>query len=87
MRNGVRADRVRSSKDKRARDDPEQSPLSQSSVPDAQRRMVRLLSYPNANPSQAAEKATLNPTLTAFVRALARKAAREWLRRRSDDSL
>jgi hypothetical protein len=39
----------------------------------------------DAGPDKAIKKAAPNPTLNAFVRALGRKAAREWLKKQSDD--
>jgi hypothetical protein len=47
--------------------------------------MVQSLDCPDANPDKAIKKPGPNPTLIAFVRALGRKAARDWLKRQSDD--
>jgi hypothetical protein len=52
-----------------------------------QRPMTRALDYPSTASTQVIKKPAPNPTLIAFVRALARKAAREWLANRSGDEL
>jgi hypothetical protein len=56
-----------------------------SDVPGAKRRTVRSLHGPTAETEEVGKKCSSSPALLAFVRALARKAAREWLRNQSGD--
>jgi len=74
---------VRFSGKRRARDK-SKGPYSQSDVPETQRQIDQSLDYPDAVAGEAIKTPAPNQTLIAFVRALGRKAAREWLKKQSD---
>jgi hypothetical protein len=61
------------------------SPSPQHGVPDKQGPMVPSLDGRNGDFLQAVKKVSPNQKLVALVRALGRKAAREWLKNRCGD--